>query len=254
MPTEIKILKEVDCRDAIFISGLPGIGMVGKTVVDYLIKKLGAEKFAELTSDSFPPVVVPKGDSFDLLKDEFYFYNKEKNKFIFLSGQAQPSFQTNVSEQQYEFSKKIVDFLQESGVKLVISIAGLNIREQRLKKKPLVSLLVSRPDLLTDYDALKTSKGMGLMLGSNVLIPALAKERNLDSAIFFGETSENIIVDVSAAIEVLKVLDKIYDFNIDLIDIEKDSERLKKEIEAINKLMSAGSDKAKKEKDRTYIR
>ncbi|HJJ36030.1 MAG TPA: PAC2 family protein, partial [Methanocorpusculum sp.] len=37
------------------IAGLPGVGHVGKLVVDHLVRILKAKKIAELTSTLFPP-------------------------------------------------------------------------------------------------------------------------------------------------------------------------------------------------------
>ncbi|HJJ63954.1 MAG TPA: PAC2 family protein, partial [Methanocorpusculum sp.] len=37
------------------VAGLPGVGHVGKLVVDHLIRSLNAVKVAEITSTHFPP-------------------------------------------------------------------------------------------------------------------------------------------------------------------------------------------------------
>ena len=51
----IKEIEEVDLENPIVLEGLPGIGFVGKIVVDQIIKQMDATKFAELQSDYFPP-------------------------------------------------------------------------------------------------------------------------------------------------------------------------------------------------------
>ena len=48
----IKEIKDFDIKDPIVLEGLPGIGFVGKFVVDQIIKQAEAIKFAELKSDS----------------------------------------------------------------------------------------------------------------------------------------------------------------------------------------------------------
>ncbi|MEM2539346.1 MAG: PAC2 family protein, partial [Candidatus Bathyarchaeia archaeon] len=45
--------EEVELKNPILIEGLPGLGMVGKIAVKYLIKQLKARKFAELYSPHF---------------------------------------------------------------------------------------------------------------------------------------------------------------------------------------------------------
>ena len=37
MATKVRFLREVKARDAVLFTGLPGIGLVGKIVVDYLL-------------------------------------------------------------------------------------------------------------------------------------------------------------------------------------------------------------------------
>ena len=54
MRTEIRELKRVRLRKPVLIEGLPGLAMVGRLAVGYLIEALGAEKFAELYSPHFP--------------------------------------------------------------------------------------------------------------------------------------------------------------------------------------------------------
>ena len=40
---------------ALAVAGLPGVGHVGKLVVDHLVRTLKAKKIAEITSTLFPP-------------------------------------------------------------------------------------------------------------------------------------------------------------------------------------------------------
>ena len=60
LETKIKEIEEVELENPIVLEGLPGIGFVGKIVVDQIIKQLDATKFAELESDYFPPQVTMK--------------------------------------------------------------------------------------------------------------------------------------------------------------------------------------------------
>ena len=83
--TFIKLLKDVDLSDPVFIEALPGIGHVGKLVAEHLIHELGAEKFAELYSPSFPPqVFVDENGIVEPMKNEFY-YLKSLEKTIGIS-------------------------------------------------------------------------------------------------------------------------------------------------------------------------
>ena len=58
--TEIITLEEIELNNPIFIEALPGIGHVGKLAADHMIDELGATKFAEIYSPTFPPQVLVK--------------------------------------------------------------------------------------------------------------------------------------------------------------------------------------------------
>jgi proteasome assembly chaperone (PAC2) family protein len=52
--TYIKELTQVQLKNPILIEGLPGLGLVGKIAIRYLIKQLKAQRFAYLYSPHFP--------------------------------------------------------------------------------------------------------------------------------------------------------------------------------------------------------
>ena len=70
MATIVKFVKEIKAKDAVLFTGLPGIGLVGKIVVDYLLKQVKAERVAEIVSDSFPPSVHTRNGLIEMIKDE----------------------------------------------------------------------------------------------------------------------------------------------------------------------------------------
>ena len=76
----IKEITEFDLKDPIVLEGLPGIGFVGKFLVDQIIKQTDAIKFAELKSDYFPPQVIMKPDGLiEHMKNEFYSRSPSMN-------------------------------------------------------------------------------------------------------------------------------------------------------------------------------
>ena len=69
---------EEELHAPIFIEGLPGIGHVGKLVAEHLIKELGAEKIAEITSIYFPPQVILGPDGVTrLCNNEIFRYSSD---------------------------------------------------------------------------------------------------------------------------------------------------------------------------------
>ena len=50
MKAEIKILKKIESKEFVLVSGLPGIAYIGKLSVDYLIQQLkNKEYYPEIT-------------------------------------------------------------------------------------------------------------------------------------------------------------------------------------------------------------
>ena len=52
--TYIKQFMEIEPNNPVLIEGLPGLGLVGKIALRYLIKQLKAKKVAYLYSPHFP--------------------------------------------------------------------------------------------------------------------------------------------------------------------------------------------------------
>src|SRR3989338_6881786 len=55
--TTIQVFSRPKLRNPLLVEGLPGVGNIGRMTVGYLIKELGAVKFADLYSEHFFPFV-----------------------------------------------------------------------------------------------------------------------------------------------------------------------------------------------------
>lgn len=90
---EINILEEVELENPIFIEALPGLGHVGKLAADHMIDELGATKFAEIYSPTFPPQVLIKEDGIigNMLNELYYLKDvgEDKLDLIILVGNTQ---------------------------------------------------------------------------------------------------------------------------------------------------------------------
>ncbi|MFH1544672.1 MAG: PAC2 family protein [archaeon] len=106
-------------NNAVLFTGLPGIGLVGKIAVDYMLKQLKAEKIGEVSSDSFPPSVHTKNSLIELIKDELYHYSYKGKHYLFLAGPVQPSLDVRfgLAHEHYEFAREIVEAVKKNGRK-----------------------------------------------------------------------------------------------------------------------------------------
>lgn len=187
----------------IFVQGLPGFGNVGKIAAYLLIKFCGAKPFAELYSPSFPDYLSVNSKGICRLpRYEFYAAPMEKNNFVIMTGDTQPSFDDVVAH--YDLCSEILDFLQKCDCNFIITIGGVPMSEDKAQ----VYVAATSPRLATEFmekGAVIYSKGR--ILGATGLMLGLAKERGLEGLCLLGTTS-GFSADRGAGFSVFKFLMK----------------------------------------------
>ena len=258
MATKIKLLTEKKFQDAVLVTGLPGIGLVGKIAVDYLVSQLKTQKIAEIYSDSFPPSVHTKKGIINMIIDELFHCNLNGNDFLFLIGPVQPSldFRASTTSDHYEFAEQIVLTAKNLGVTKIYTLAGINIGDRRIDKEPRVIAAATSKKLLNELSKLGvvTDKKEGLISGAAGLILGSAKNQKIEGACLMGETNAQLIYgDHGSAKKVLELLVKMYNFKIDMKDIETESKHIEKTFTQLSKQLEEL--KAEEtDKDLTYVR
>lgn len=189
----------------VFVQGLPGLGNVGKIAAELLIKFCGAKPFAELYSPSFPDYVsVSTKGICRLPKYEFYAAPMEKNDFIIMTGDTQPSFEDVVAH--YAICGEILDFVEKLGCSFIVTIGGVPLTEEKAQ----VYAAATSPRLAAEFmekGAVIYSKGR--IVGAAGLTLALAKERNIDGICLLGATT-GFRADRGVAFAVFKFLMKAF--------------------------------------------
>jgi uncharacterized protein (TIGR00162 family) len=190
-------------ENPIFVQGLPGLGNVGKIAAHLLVKFCGAKPFAELYSPSFPDYISVNFKGICRLpRYEFYAAPMEKNDFIIMTGDTQPSFEDVVAH--YELCSEILDFVEKYGCSFIITIGGVPISEEKAQ----VYVAATSPRLATDFmekGAVIYSKGR--IVGATGLMLGLAKERGLNGVCLLGATT-GFKADRGAGFSVFKFLMK----------------------------------------------
>ena len=114
--TEINVLEEIELDNPIFIEALPGLGHVGKLAADHMIDELGATKFAEIHSPTFPPQVIVKDEGIiENMKNELYCLKdvgEDHLDLIILVGNTQALS----PEGQYLVCKEILEFVSDFNI------------------------------------------------------------------------------------------------------------------------------------------
>jgi len=190
-------------ENPILVQGLPGFGNVGKIAAYLLIKFCGAKPFAELYSPSFPDYVSVNSKGICRLpRYEFHAAPMEKNDFVIMTGDTQPSFDDVVAH--YEVCSEILDFVGKYDCGFIITIGGVPISEDKAQ----VYVAATSPRLAVEFmekGAVIYSKGR--IIGATGLMLGLAKERGLEGLCLLGTTT-GFSTDRGAGFAVFKFLMK----------------------------------------------
>jgi len=224
MKNTIIIEKEkIELKNPVLIEGLPGLGMVGKITVKYLIEQLKAKKFAELYSPHFAYYVLVNNEgNIKLLRNEFYYWknNSGGNDLILLTGDSQ----AQTIEGQYEVANAILEFAKEKNVKLVITVGGYR---RDVTDTPKVLASATSPEALRKaLEAGSQSNSPGSpIVGAAGLLVGLAKLKDIEGICLLGETP-GYMPDPKAAKSVLTILKEMLNLKIDLTDLDKEIYRI----------------------------
>jgi len=258
MTTKISFNSNQKYSNAILFTGLPGIGLVGKIVVDYLVKQLKLKKVGEIISDSFPPSVYTKNGVIHLIKDEIYFFEFKKQKFLFLAGPIQPPLDSKIdsSKEHYDFAETIVSEFKKKGVKKIITLAGINIGEKRVSKKPNIIVAATNKKTLTEWKKLGAinNRPEGLISGAAGLILGIAKNQEIEGACLMGETSINLVYgDPGAAKSLIELLIKKFKFKVKMISLEKEVIEIEEAFTQLSKQLEKQNESQENESP-SYVR
>jgi len=254
--TYIKELQQIQPNAPVLLEGLPGLGLVGKIVMRYLIKQLKAQKIAYLYSPHFPYfVLVNKKGNIRLLRGTFYYWknpNVDANDLILFTGDSQ----SQTIEGQYELTDCLLGYAEKYHVHDIVTIGGYRMET---KDKPKVFAAATNKNLLDKSitaGAFLSSSGSPIV-GTAGLILGLSEFKKIDAICLLGET-RGYIPDPLAAKSVIEVLKNLYNFDVDLTDLDKEIDKADKmviRLQAIEEQRALQEEEIKKEDEKktTYI-
>ncbi|MCL2134457.1 MAG: PAC2 family protein [Candidatus Bathyarchaeota archaeon] len=254
--TYIKELQQIQPNNPVLIEGLPGLGLVGKIAMRYLIKQLKAQKIAYLYSPHFPYfVLVNKKGNVRLLRGTFYYWKNPKedaNDLILFTGDSQ----SQTIEGQYEIADCLLDYAEKSHVHTIVTIGGYRVET---KDKPKVFIAATNPDTINrsvTAGAILSLSGSPIV-GTAGLILGLSKFKKIDALCLLGET-RGYIPDPLAAKSVLEILKSTFKFDVDLTKLDEEIARAEKMVAHLQtfeekRALQAEEIRKEDEKKTTYI-
>lgn len=231
-PVEIRYSAEASSDGpAVMVGGLPGIGQVGKVVVDHILGELQAEKVAEIHSVYFPPQVMSRPDgTCRLVSNEIWRYRSPGSTYLFLVGDCQ-----SVSpEGHYALASGYLDCAERFGVRQLFTLGGYGVGH--LVDDPRVLATVTHPHLraaVEDAGATfeQDEPGSGI-IGAAGLIIALGALRGMEGVCLMGETS-GYLVDPKSAAAVLRVFCRLTDLGISRDRLQGRAEDMEQALEQV---------------------
>jgi len=191
-------------ENPVFAEGLPGLGNVGKIAARLLIEYTKAKRFAELYSPSFPDyVIVNRNGICRPPRYDFYASSTNKNQFIILTGDTQPSLED--VKAHYQICDQILDFIEKYGCKFIVTMGG--VPTQRPKEGEVYVAATSEKLAAENMEKGAILYGQGRIMGATGLLLGLAKERGLEGLCLLGATT-GFKADRGAALSVFKFLMK----------------------------------------------
>ncbi len=238
MEFKIKEFKKPKLKSPILIEGLPGIGNVGKIAVDFMIDSLEAEKVLEISSQHFPhSVFVNEHNLVDLPKIELHYKKGRKNDLLFLSGDIQPLDEKSC----YMFCETVLDIFQKYKGKEIVTLGGIGL--PKVPEKPKVYCTANDSSIVKKYRAKGLDNNIfgvvGPIIGVSGLLVGLASNRKIPGIVILAQTfGHPTYIGVRGAKEILNVLNKNLEINIDTKSLDKEIESLEKEMDISSKTLS----------------
>lgn len=234
--TMIKLKSGIKLNKPVLIVGLPGIGNVGKLVVEHLRREFKAEKIATMYSPHFPHhAIMLSNGRLRLVNNRFYLIKAKKplaNDLVLLTGDAQAI----TSEGQYEVNSKIVDFFKnELNGNFIYTLGGYSIGEG-IEKRPRVFGNATSKEVIKEFSDTDVifGRSKGTIWGSAGLIVVFAKMQKIDAVCLMGETNF-LEVDASAAKAVIFQLAKKLNLNVNTENLDRIIARTAKAMQELEK-------------------
>jgi len=197
-------LFEPQLKEPILVEGLMGLGNVGMIAAGHLIESTDAKVFAELYAPYFQDyVIVNKDGTCRPPRYQFYAAKTEKNHYIILTGDSQPSLEDTVAH--YDLCDEILNFAEKYGSKFIVTMGGV------VTSKPGNEVYIAATsEKLAQKHLDKGTQiyGEGRIIGATGLLLGLAKRRGWKGICLLGATT-GFGAERGVALSIFKILTKI---------------------------------------------
>ncbi|MHC1576593.1 MAG: proteasome assembly chaperone family protein [Methanosarcinaceae archaeon] len=222
----VRLKNDVRLDKSILLVGLPGVGHVGKLVVDLLIEELDAEKIIEIYSPHFPPqVVVDEDSTVRLVNNEFFICKANDTDIVILAGDQQSA----TGNGHYELGELYMQIADELNVSRIYTLGGFPTGQLDHIEEVIGAVNdASMIEELKEHNVIfRDHEPGGGIVGAAGLILGLSKFRDIGAACLMGMTS-GYMVDPKSAQSLMGVLSSILDIEVDVSKLEERAKDMEK--------------------------
>jgi len=196
------------------IIGMPGIADIGKFAVDQLIGIFQATKYCEIIFNDYPAGAIVDESILSTPKAEILFYldPKKKQDLILVTADAQAMSPRGI----YEISDYITTIINELGVSRTLALGAYPTKRSLTDNKTQIYITSTEQKFVSQFSTDGEAKivNKGVIIGSNGLIPTLAKARfGIEGIVLLAETNNSAVMnenitDLQASIDLLELVGK----------------------------------------------
>ena len=247
---ELRFLKKPEMANPRMLVGLPGMGMVAKSTINYFMESLKPELFADIPMPYLSPSMAffEKGLVVPIEREisPFRFYYSAKENIILFLGDIQFGYITKDNE----LAEKIVEAAKLCGVDIIYTVIATHV--QRYVEEPEVFGVATSPELLQFLESkgVKIAEGSLKISGVNGLVIEYALRKGIKAMALLSETAFPEALDIKACHAGIKKVSELLGIDIDLSRIEIET---KKFDEGFKKYLKDMQEKKRKEEDLGYI-
>lgn len=237
---EIHFKEKPSLRNPTLIAAWPGMGMLARMTVDYLIQQLDAKQFAEIRSPSNDIYFKDGMGKLSQYRHRFYYCHGKQSDLIVCSGEIQPQTLSELKE----LANQVLDVAEEFGAKRVYTFAAVPNPHD---VKPRVFGVVNKPELeeFLREKGVQLVSGDGRITGLNGLLIGIAQQRKMEGICLLCEIRYLDIPQPRSAQAVLSTLTNILGIEVDLSELERQAEDMEQKIEQIREQRTPQEDRAK---------
>lgn len=250
------IKKGFNCKNPVLIEGLPGIGNVGKLVVDYLIDTMRAKKVASFHSHYLPnSVFVVEDGSVQLPSIELFHVSKNNQDFLFLTGDAQPSQE----KASYDLTNELLSIAKNYNCKNIVALGGIGLPQEPLS--PQIYIAGNDKKFAKEFTKFGVNSKIygvvGPIVGVSGLLLGLSKEHKIPAVSLLGETfGHPLYIGIKESRLMLNVLNDKFNLNINFKELDEEIESIENELNEESPVDSKTKKRVRRQKsllDTNYI-